>query len=159
MRRGSRLCRPPPGFTWKVSFCTLYLWKAAWLPTTERRLRNYPRWWKKQPLLYRGPLVPARLFPIRRIFHTWVSERTGAVLWQPKPRPDKLSTKCTKCVCMKADHFRSCVWPGVWHSRGFQMGVYNAPPPCLYKAIVCELPTLYLSRKTSFIGSEVPQVA
>lgn len=158
-RRGSFLHCPLPGLTWKVSFCTWCFWKATWLPTAKReKTYKLSSVMKKTAPHYRGALVPARLFPIRRIFHIWGSERTGAVLWQPTPRPEKWYAKCTECICMNAEHFLPCVWPGIWHSRGFQMG-FKTHPQCLYKAIVCELATLYLSRKTSFIGPEVPQVA
>lgn len=61
-------------------------------------------------------------------------------------------------ICMKAGHFLSCVCVGFWHSYSLQMGFLKRVP-CLYKAIVCELPTLYGSRKTSFIAVEVAQVA
>lgn len=61
-------------------------------------------------------------------------------------------------ICMKAGHFLSCVCVGLWHSYSLQMGFLKRVP-CLYKAIVCELPTLYGSRKASFIAVEVPQVA
>lgn len=61
-----------------------------------------------------------------------------------------------KGMCMKADHFL--------FSDVFELASDTAMAsrwslkcaPCLYKAIVCELPTLSLSRKTSFIASEVP---
>lgn len=93
-RRGSFLHCPLPGLTWKVSFCTWCFWKATWLPTAKReKTCKLSSVMKKTAPRYRGALVPARLFPIGRIFHIWGSERTGAALWQPTPGPEKWSTK------------------------------------------------------------------
>lgn len=58
-RRDSQLHCPPPGCTWKVSFCTLYLWKALWLPTTEREdLQITLSDEKSSSFFTEGPLSP-----------------------------------------------------------------------------------------------------
>lgn len=101
---------------------------------------------KKTAPFYRGALVPARLFPIRTIFHIWVSERAGAAYTQAckvTRRRYKVECKLT-FFCHMFDLASDAAMASRW-------GFKNAPL-CFYKAIISELPTLYLSRKTSFIA-------
>lgn len=58
-------------------------------------------------------------------------------------------------MCMKDVHYPSCDVFGLAFETTywFQMGVKGAP--CLYKAVVRELPALSPSRKNSFIAGEV----
>lgn len=87
------------------------------------------------------------------------NERTGAVVWQCI---QACKTKCQTC--------KVCAWertfffsPSGMFELASDTGMASrwglkCAPCCLYKAIVCELPTLSLSRKTSFIAAEVRQV-
>lgn len=125
--------------------------------TWERRLTNDPQWQKASFL----PTLQYTEEPlsqnIRRIFHI-CEPMKGQVQSFKKCIQACSCQTCKVCACRMTFFFFFC---GVFElasdtalaSRG---GLKCAP--CLYKAIVCELPTLSLFRKTSFIAAVVHQV-
>ena len=144
---------PPPGFTLKLSVFISFLWKSARL-LRERRHKLSPVTKSQLSLnsfIQRSPCP--RIVHLRRIFHIWVSERAGAAVWRHSQACQTNAYIHGLYLHESWAFFLSCVWIGIWRGYGFQMGFKMHP--CLYRAI-CELPTLYLFRKSSFIGPEVP---
>lgn len=148
---------PPPGFTLQFSLFISLHWKTAWLPTNgERRLTNYPQWQKPS-------FLSALLYTEEPLSQNIPYQKDLSYLSQWKDRCSLLTVHpgLYKAKCQK---HRVSAWKLTIFFHVFELASDTAIAsrwglkcvPCLDKAIVCELPTLYLSRKTSFIAAEVP---
>lgn len=154
---------PPPSHTWVhlliciVSFTPL---ETAWLPRHEEEIHKlYPvmrRQLATSSPVDRRALVPEHPeYPKSEEWFIIESVKGQVLVFDSTPRPLELNVKTTRYV------HESWVFS---FSDVFELASDTAMDsslkcsPCLYKAKVCELPTLSPSRKTLFIAAGVTSI-